>query len=240
MAGVTDPVGAGLAVVVGAGPGLGLAVADRFAREGYRLALLARNPNKLDISRLSGLPGPAPLLVAADVGDARDLRDAFATIRSGAGDPDVLVYNTSLWVPGKPTELDYDAFMAGLRVGAAGALVAVQEVAPAMRAAGRGTILLTGSGVALRAPAGSAGLAAAKAALRSLALTMADELRTDGIHVATVTITGVLAPGTFYDPELIAQTYWDLHVEGIDPPEEWHTEVIYADQGAKSPARGTE
>lgn len=237
---MTESVGVRLAVVVGAGPGLGLAVSSRFAREGYRLALVARNPDKLDISRLAGLPGPPPLLVAADVGDQAGLRGAFARIRAGAGDAEVLVYNTSLWVPGTPTQLDYDAFMAGLRIGAAGALVAAQEVAPAMRAAGRGTILLTGSGVALRASAGSAGLAAAKAALRSLAMTMADELRPDGIHVATVTIAGVMAAGTFYDPERIAATYWDLHVEGSGPPDRWRAEVIYTDQGGKSPARGTE
>ncbi len=233
---MTEP----LAVVVGAGPGLGLAVASRFAAEGFRLALVARNPDKLDTS---ALPGEPPLLVGADVGDPVTLRAAFATIRAAAGDPTVLVYNTSLWVPGRPTELDYDAFMTGLRVGAAGALVAVQEVAPAMRAAGRGTILLTGSGVALRAPATSAGLAAAKAALRSLALTMALELRGDGIHVATVTIAGVMAAGTYYDPGLIAQVYWDLHLEGIDPPDGWRSEVVYAETAPApplSPVRPTE
>jgi NAD(P)-dependent dehydrogenase (short-subunit alcohol dehydrogenase family) len=233
MVGMDEP----LAVVVGAGPGLGLAVAARFAVEGFRLALVARNPDKLDTSALAGAPA---LLAAADVGDPVALRAAFATIRAEAGDPTVLVYNTSLWVPGKPTELDYDAFVTGLRVGAAGALVAVQEVAPAMRAAGRGTILLTGSSLALRAPATSAGLAPAKAALRSLALTMALELSPDGIHVATVTIAGVMAAGTYYDPALIAQVYWDLHLEGVDPPDGWRSEVLYAESPPASPVRPTE
>jgi NAD(P)-dependent dehydrogenase (short-subunit alcohol dehydrogenase family) len=223
---VNAPAGAPLLAVVGAGPGLGLAVASRFASEGFRLALVARSPDRLDLSVLP--PGAAPVLAAADAGDAASLRDAFARIRAEAGDPDVLVYNASLWVPGRPTELDAEAFVTGLRVGAVGALVAAQEVAAGMRAAGRGTILLTGSGVALRAKAASAGLAAQKAALRSLAFTLADELGPDGVHVATVTIAGVLAAGTFYDPALIAETYWRLHIERVDRPDEWQTEVVYS------------
>ena len=230
----------GLAVIVGAGPGLGLAVGGRFAREGFRLALVARTPAKLDLSGLPGGPGGSgsapPVLAAADVSDEAALRAAFAQIRAEAGDPDVLVYNASAFIPGKPTELAYDAFVTGLRIGVAGALVAAQEVAPAMRAAGRGTILITGSGVALKASAGSAALAAQKAAVRSLALTLADELGPDGIHVATVTIRGVLAPGTFFDPELIADTYWELYQEGAGGPDGWRTEVDYA----PSPARAKE
>jgi NAD(P)-dependent dehydrogenase (short-subunit alcohol dehydrogenase family) len=226
-----------LAVVVGAGPGLGLAVAERFAREGFRLALVARSPDRLD---LSALPASAEtLLVAADVSDERALRDGFARIRTGAGDADVLVYNASSFVPAKPSELPYDAFLTGLRIGVGGALVAIQEVVPAMRAAGRGTILLTGSGVALKASAGSAALAAQKAALRSLAYTAADELAPHGIHVATVTIRGVLAAGTYFDPVLVAEQYWRLHSEAGGPagsPDGWHIEVDYA----QSPARPKE
>jgi NAD(P)-dependent dehydrogenase (short-subunit alcohol dehydrogenase family) len=229
-----NPDAGGLAVVVGAGPGLGLAIGARFAREGYRLALVARSPEKLDLSALPG--AVAPVLAAADVGDEAALRGAFRLVREQAGDPDVLVYNASAFIPGKPTELAYDAFVTGLRIGVAGALVAAQEVAPAMRATGRGTILITGSGVALKAPAGSAALAAQKAAVRSLAFTLADELAPDGIHVATVTIRGVLAVGTFFDPELIANTYWALHTEGAGPPDGWRSEVDYA----QSPARPKE
>ena len=170
------------------------------------------------------------------MGDETDLRAAFATIRAQAGDPDVLVYNASLFIPGKPTELGYDDFVTGLRVGVAGALVSAQEVAPAMRAAGRGTILITGSGVALKASAGSAALAAQKAAIRSLAFTLADELGPEGIHVATVTIRGVLAAGTFFDPVRVADAYWELHEERAGSPDGWRTELDYA----PSPARGKE
>ena len=99
------------------------------------------------------------MLAAADVGDEAQLRAAFATIRAAAGDADVMVYNTSLFVPGTPTTLTYDEVLTGLRVGLVGALVAAQEVAPAMRAARSGTIVLTGGGTALRASAGWAVLA---------------------------------------------------------------------------------
>jgi short-subunit dehydrogenase len=103
-------------------------------------------------------------------------------------------------------------------------LVAAQHVAPAMRTAGRGTILVTGSALEFRATAAYAGLAVQKAAVRSLTLTLAEELRPVGIHVATVTVEGLIQPGTHYDPERIAEQFWDLHAE---PRDSWRTEVRY-------------
>jgi NAD(P)-dependent dehydrogenase (short-subunit alcohol dehydrogenase family) len=210
-------------VVVGAGPGLGLAVARRFSEEGFRPALVSRNPSRLDLADLPG--SPPPLLAAADVSDEGSLRAALGEIRVSAGDPEVLVYNPSASLPGQPTQVSYDDFVLGLRIGVAGALVAAQAVAPAMRAAGRGTILMTGSGVALRPWPTSAALSAQKAALRSLALSLAAELRPAGVHVATVTIRGVLEAGTAFDPDLVADRYWELHVEGDLPPAVWRAEL---------------
>lgn len=221
-------------VVVGAGPGLGAAIARRFAREGFRVALVARTAEGLDLTGMDAA-GP-PAVVAADVADEAGLRAGFARLRSEVGDPEVCVYNPSLFVPGTPTELSYDGLIQGLRVGLLGAVVAVQEVAPAMLAAGRGTILLTGSGVGLRPPASSASLGMQKAALRNLAQALADELRPDGIHAATVTIRGVLAPGTPFDPDVVADAFWQLYAEGGDDPQTWRSEVEVTQSGVRDPS----
>jgi NAD(P)-dependent dehydrogenase (short-subunit alcohol dehydrogenase family) len=221
-------------VVVGAGPGLGAAVARRFAREGFRVALVARSADGLDLAGMDA--GGPPVVLTADVADEADLRAAFAGLRAEAGDPEVCVYNPSLFVPGTPTELPYDRMLQGLRVGVLGAVVAAQEVAPAMRAAGRGTILLTGSGVALRPPASSASLGMQKAALRNLAQALFEELAPDGVHAATVTIRGVLAPGTPFDPDVVADAFWQLHAEGSGAPDTWRSEVEVTRSGVRDPS----
>jgi NAD(P)-dependent dehydrogenase (short-subunit alcohol dehydrogenase family) len=221
-------------VVVGAGPGLGAAIARRFAREGFRVALVARTAEGIDLTGMD-LAGP-PAVAAADVADEAGLRAGFAELRSQVGDPEVCVYNPSLFVPGTPSELSYDGLLQGLRVGLLGAVVAVQEVVPAMRAAGRGTILLTGSGVGLKPPPSSAALGMQKAALRNLAQALAEELRADGIHAATVTIRGALAPGTPFDPDVVADAFWQLHAEGARDPQTWHAELEVTPSGFREPS----
>ena len=96
-----------------------------------------------------------------------------------------------------------------------------------MRTAGHGTILLTGGGLAHEPRAGATALSIGKAALRSLSYCLAEELTPVGIHVATVTVSGRVAPGTHFDPDRIADEYWRLHTE---PPGGWTTEVTFADE----------
>jgi Short-chain dehydrogenases of various substrate specificities len=207
--------------VVGAGPGLGNAVARRFAAEGAVVALLAR-----DAGRLRGLAEPIGALpVPADVADVESLRTAFDTVRRTLGDPTVLVYNVGTNLTGRPSELPVEGFRAALLAGPAALLSATQEVLPAMRAAGRGTILVTGSGQAVYPMAEFGAVGPQKAAVRALALVLAEELAPAGIHVTTVTIRGGIEAGTQFDPELIAERFWAVHTE---PPESWRGESVYA------------
>ena len=211
-------------VIVAAGPGLGAAVARRFARERFDVALLARTASRLDplVDELTTM-GVRAVAVAADAADEGSLRAGFAEVRRALGDPGVLVYNASEYVEGRPTTVPYDAFVHGLLVGVAGAVVAVQEVAPAMRGSGRGTILLTGSEAALRPSVAAAGLGVAKAGLRNLAYSTAAELGPDGVHVTTLTIRGRLKSATAFDPALVAEHYWRLHRQGRA---EWEPEFV--------------
>ena len=211
-------------VVVAAGPGLGRSVALRFAREGADVALVARSAERLEplADEVRAL-GVRALAVAADVADESSLRQALAVVRGTLGDPTVAVYNGSEYVEGNPTVVAYDDFVHCLLVGIAGALVTVQEVAPAMRAAGRGTVLLTGSEAALRPYAGAAAVGVAKAGLRSLALSAAEELAATGAQVTTVTIRGRLKAGTRFDPDVVADHYWAVHRR---PREQWEAELV--------------
>lgn len=204
-------------VIVGAGPGVGLAVARRFGREGMAIALLARSVDKV--------AGYAAELVrdgvtaqgfAADADDLDQLAAVLQQVARELGPPNVLIYNAVAFTPGPVSMLSADQLLAGVRVSAAGALVAVQQVLPAMRAQGQGTILFTGGGAALSPIPGLISLSIGKSAIRMLAYGLAQELKGSGIRVGTVTIFGGVAPGTDFDPDTIAERYWGFHSQTIE------------------------
>ena len=136
---MTDPVGADVLVVVAAGPGLGRAVALRFAREGAAVGLVARSTDKLGdlVSEVAAAGARAVATAAADVGDESALRRALGELRADLGEATALVYNGSAYVEGSVTALPVERLRLALDVGVVGALVAAQEAVPAMRAAGR-------------------------------------------------------------------------------------------------------
>ncbi len=208
-------------VVVAAGPGLGRAVALRFAREGAAVGLVARSTDRLEdlVAEVSDAGARAVATAAADVGDETALRRALAALRGELGDATVLVYNGSAYVEGSVTVVSPDDLRLAFDVGVVGALVAAQEVAPAMRADGRGTVLLTGSVAADRASTSAAAVGVAKAGLRSLARSLHKELAGDGIRVTTVTIDGVLSGPKALDVDEIADLYLRLHTQAAAPPD---------------------
>jgi NAD(P)-dependent dehydrogenase (short-subunit alcohol dehydrogenase family) len=208
--------------LIGIGPGLGAALARRFADGGYMVLGLAREPGKI-----AAAPGLIPW--CADAADTARLAD---TLRQGAvaagGRIDVLIYNAyrATMAASGPSSLDADSLVEDFRVNVAGALAATQAVLPDMRKAGRGTILFTGGGLALD-PTGwlpAASLAIGKAGLRSLALSLHAELAPEGIHAATVTITGQIQPGTAFAPARIAEAFWALHA---DQAGQFRNEIVF-------------
>jgi NAD(P)-dependent dehydrogenase (short-subunit alcohol dehydrogenase family) len=209
-------------VVVAAGPGLGRAVARRFAREGWAVGLVARSTDKLTdlVAEVTAAGASVVGTAAADAGDETALRAAMAALRAELGDPTVLVYNGSAYVEGSPTTLPVGRLRLALDVGVVGALVAAQEVAPAMRAAGSGTVLLTGSVAADRGSTSATAVGVAKAGLRNLALSLHKELAPDGVRALTVTIDGVLSGPKALDVDAIAELYWRLATEPGAPPAE--------------------
>lgn len=212
-------------VVAGVGPGIGLAVASRFARADFQLALLARRPEAVQqyVAELSA-EGASAYGASVDVADPASVERGFQAIQRWAGAPDVVVYNVAAVHPGLPSSLDGEELVRDFRANVVGALLCAQQVLPAMRARGSGTLLLTGGGLALHPRAEYAALALGKAAMRSLALTLAEELEPDGIHVATVTIAGGVQPGGHFDPAKIAEVYWRLYAQQRGT---WEREIVY-------------
>ncbi|NBB68852.1 MAG: SDR family NAD(P)-dependent oxidoreductase [Alphaproteobacteria bacterium] len=211
-------------IVAGVGPGLGRALARRFARAGFQVAMLARDGERLarigdEIAAEGGRARgfPADLTVEADI------RAVIGRVRDEMGPPSLLIYNASVWNPTPAMDFPPADFQRDLFLDVTGALVAAQEVVPAMRAAGGGTLLFTGGGLALKPSMGTPvpSLATGKAALRAFVHALAGELAPLGVRVATVTVAGTIAPGTGFDPERIADSFWQVYTAaGDDAPVE--------------------
>jgi len=179
----------GACVITGVGPGTGAALARRFAAEGYRVAMLARDAERL--AQLAGeIPGAAAFPV--DVADLDALRSALARVRSQLGEPSVLLHNAVAGGLGSFESVAAEALEQRFRVNVTSLLVLAQELAPAMVAAGRGAIVATGNTSAWRGKAGFAGFAPTKAAQRILAESLARALGPRGVHVAYVVIDAVI------------------------------------------------
>lgn len=176
-------------VVAGVGEGNGAALARAFSREGMAVALLARDT---DFTSPLARKLPDSRSFACDVTNAAAVQDTFASIRREMGDPETLVYNAGSGVWGDVESIDLGGFEASWRVNAYGALAASQEVIPAMKAAGRGSIIFIGATASKRGGPRTAAFAPAKAAQRSLAESMARSLGPQGIHVALVVIDAVV------------------------------------------------
>lgn len=209
--------------IVGAGPGASAGVARKFGAEGFTVILLARTADSLEqqVSELrdSGIEAHS---IVADATDAQSLESAFARIRAEHGPLDVLVYNAGANTIADPTALDPSDLSHDFTVNVVGALRCAQLVAPDMMTRGSGSILFTGGGLAVNPVPSRASASISKAGLRNLSVTLAEELAPHGVTVGTVTIGGAVRAGTFFDPDLIAEAYWDLHTGAAEG------EVLYA------------
>jgi short-subunit dehydrogenase len=209
--------------IVGVGPGIGESVARVFARNGFLLALLARNAQKLE-SLQSELrqEGFGVQVFPSDASDTHSLKAALEQMQASLGVPDVLVYNVmSKTAAGAPLGLDPEQAAHDFRGNVLGALVAAQVIAPGMKARGSGTILFTGGGLAVKPFKDYASLAIGKAGIRNLAFSLAQELQPAGIHVATVTVAGTVRPNSSFTPDTIAKHFWRLHAQ---TPDAWELE----------------
>jgi NAD(P)-dependent dehydrogenase (short-subunit alcohol dehydrogenase family) len=206
-------------VISGVGPGTGTALVRRFAAGGYRVAMLARNAE-----RLADLADQVPAAKAyvCDVSDQSQVDAAMALVEREIGPPTVLIHNAVGGGWGTFMEIDPAMLNRNFQVNTMGLLYLAQRVAPVMVCAGVGTIIVTGNTSAQRGRANFAGFAPTKAAQRILAEAMARDLGPKGVHVAYIVIDAVIdVPWTrerfkskpddfFIAPAAIADEAWHV------------------------------
>ncbi len=211
-----------LCTIVGMGPGIGLSVATRFAKEGFDIAMVARNLSSLlNYSiKLGDSYDVNAYGFVADAGNFVELEKTFKRIQQ-KGAIDVLIYNAAV-LEKTHSSLSPEKLMNHYQVNVGGAVISSQQVIPAMEKKGRGTILFTGGGFAHEPNPNYVSLSMGKAALLNYGHNLAEVYEPKGIHVALVSIFGKVARGSRYDPDLIAEKYWQLHNQ---PREKWEREV---------------
>ena len=207
-------------VVVGVGPGIGVAVARRFVREGMSAGLIARSEEKVKAAA-DALAGAEVLAVTADSTDEVGLRVALDQVINAHGVPDVVVYNAAVIQPDAVGDLTAQQQLDAWAVNVVGAITTAAYVVPSMVERGRGTFIITG-GMPEPKPA-YASLSLGKAGVRTLVTLLDQQYGAEGIHAATVTVGGGVAPGSVWDPEDIAGHYWRLHAQ---QRADWTHEVV--------------
>ena len=216
-------------LIVGAGAGLSASLARVCAARGMKVALAARNTDKL--KNLAGKIGAS--LHPCDAADPVQVENLFKALDERPGAPNFVVYNASYRHRGPFEELDADEVLKVLKVAAYGGFLVGQQAARRMLAAGQGTICFTGASASVKGYKLSAPFAMGKFALRGLAQSMARELAPKNIHVAHFVIDGGIeqpddprkaerGDDGLLDPDAIAHTYLHVHDQ---PRSAWTWEV---------------
>ena len=213
-----------VALIIGAGPGLGLALSRCCAGAGMHVGMAARNEEKLT-ALLREVPAAGCQVRAypCDSTEEDQVIEVFERVQKDLGTPDLVVYNAGIFLPGEIANITAADFERCWRVGCYGGFLCGREAARVMLKAGHGTILFSGATASLRGSAGFVNLAVGKFGLRAVAQSMARELGPKGIHVAHVIIDGQILspryaeqagkrpPDGLLHPDAIAANYLALH-----------------------------
>ena len=205
--------------IIGAGSGLGAAVARRFGREGFSVALISRNQHRLDaLAEELAADGVKAQGFTADVRDPASVEQALARVQTELGTVEVLQYSP---LPDKTflrpvLETTHHDLVGPVEFSIYGPVAAVHQVLPGMRYLGenRGTFLFVNGGSAVTPNAAVTGTTVAFAGLSAYAEVLHETLQPEGIQVAQLIIGGAIEPGSEdKDPEVLAEKLWSLHTD---------------------------
>ena len=223
-------------IPVGARWGVGGAIAQKFAKEGFSVVLTTRNAgNAAALQKAIREQDGESMIVELDLVSRDSISNAFAQIRGQVGDPDVLVYNAG-YLEGRdlPPEqellehIPFEMFETAQHIASSGPFLVAKEVLPAMRERGDGSFLVSNNAWSLRGRKRYTGqsLYYPRVMMRTLAQALTEEYSEYGVHVANVVIDGLIdSPGTaalpqarqhpelVMNPVKIAEAFYYLHTQ---------------------------
>ena len=216
--------------------GVGGAIAQKFAQEGFFVVLTTRKEaNASPLAQAIREQGGEAMIVELDLVSQDSIATAFATIRRDAGDPDVLVYNAG-YLEGRDLPPDKELLEhipieildTALHIACRGPFLVAKEVLPAMRKKGAGSFFFSNNSSSLRGKKRMTGqsLYYPRVMMRTLAQVLTEEYSEHGVHVANIVIDGTIdSPGTralprnqnrrdlIINPVKIAEAFWYLHAQ---------------------------
>lgn len=201
-----------LATIIGVGPKIGYAVAQKFAEARFDLALASRGEEKLQYYKriLESENCVSVTVIPLDVTKRKKAREALQEV---VRETDVLVYNT--FFGGKSGPFDHKIIRESLETGILGAVNTVPLFLEEMAAKSYGKVFFTGGGFAEQPHPQYVGIGIDKAAVRNYALVLAAEYQPQGVHVGTLTINGKVEEGGILNPEMVAEAFFDMYSQEI-------------------------
>src|ERR1700738_66084 len=213
---------AGLFLGIGAGPGIGLSTARRFAAEGFRVVLAARKVERLEALADDLRRGPNAGVEIASV-DCSDSLQVGGLVDRYGPDLDVVHYNAAVIRAQTLQEQSLASIAEDTEVNIASALVAVRQAGAAMVSRRGGSILLTGGMLGVKPVSNLLTLSVGKAGLRCAAEALFPDFAAQGVHIAVLTIGTGITPGS-KSAEEVGEAFWRLHAQ---PRHQWVWEASY-------------
>lgn len=205
-------------LLIGAGPGIGIATAERFAKEGFRIVLASRRGKSI-ASHATALRqrGVDVVLETVDAAEPKNVvelvqryADSLAVLHYNAG---VLHYDSQGSLqPRTLADETVETLSSDVHINLVSALAAIKTAEEAMTRNGSGTILITGGGFGVEPTPDFINVSVAKAGLRAAAKALFEPMKTKNIHLATATVSTLVSAGSDKSEE-IASAFWGLHSE---------------------------
>ncbi len=215
-----------LITIIGSGKGISQGVAEKFGKEGFKVALIARTESKLQeqVKQLSE-KGIEAFYAVANVADADSLKNALYSIRDKEGHAEVILYNAAAVSVMDILEQNWETIKQNLDITVGGYFNLMKMVLPFCLKENKGKLFVTGGGFALGGDDQWTSLSVGKAALRNLVQAFQKKAKGSNVHIAQLTVCGYVNPADEkYSPKLIAEQYWKLYQQ---KPNEFEYEIIY-------------
>lgn len=215
-----------LITIIGAGPGISMGTALRFGKEGFTVALLARNEQKLkDLTAELQNKHINAFYVTCNSADEQSLKTALDTVTERGGESDVVLYNAAGVSVADMLEQDWNTIKSALDISIGGAFHLIKLTLPQYLKANKGKLFFTGGGFALSGDPQWTALSIGKAGLRNLLQAAHKKVTKTNVHIAHLVVCGyVNNADPKYNPEAIAEQYWKLYKQ---EPGNFEFEIIY-------------
>ncbi len=215
-----------LITIIGAGQGISHGVAEKFGKEGFQVALIARTETKLQeqVKQLEQ-NGISATYSVADVADPKSLKSALLSIKEQNGHAEVILYNAAAVSVVDILEQSWENIKSQMDINVGGYFNLMKMVLPYCLQENRGKLFVTGGGLALGGDDQWTSLSVGKAALRNLVQAFQKKSHATNVHIAQLTVCGYVNPADEkYSPKAISEQYWKLYEQ---TPGNFESEIIY-------------